>query len=431
MVGNLLSSLSKEVKRIKNNGLFVDLIRTSQGTVRVGSMPDISKYLNHYGFREEIVIVPDWEGSMAGDNYTGEEFVLWQAQVRNDIPKNYVGSPNNLTQLYRNLDETFSYFFDEERISILKMDWLKHWFNRQDATPVYQQGAVKISVAGGNIILTDHDRIIYDRSELQPPTSQNDLVEKTLAEVSRDSSERQVLEIKAIGTGNGFTGIVSSFVVRFGRQVLWIDPCGYPASSLAQHGVHWDDITHVIITHNHEDHIQGFSACLKRAEYLQKPLNLITAPSIYKLLQKQFTPLCPEFNTIVNFIPITPLEPLLLGAIQLECRWNHHFLPYGTLGFKISAGGKIFGFSGDTKLDETINNILDRDELLPKWFALCDIVFHEVDFDSPGSVHTHWKQVEKLQQAIPGQVFCYHTPFLGNAPLPLVEKGKIYILDAL
>ncbi|MCD4742195.1 MAG: hypothetical protein K8R67_06935, partial [Desulfobacteraceae bacterium] len=158
------------------------------------------------------------------------------------------------------------------------------------------------------------------------------------------------------------------------------------------------------------------------------PINLITAPRIFELLKKQFTFLCPGFNRLVNFIPLSPGTPLQLGLIQLDCRWNHHFLPYGTLGFRISAGGKMLGFSGDTKLDETLNTILNRDELLPKWFASCNLVFHEVDFDNPGSVHTHWKQVEKLQQAISGQVLGYHTPFLANAPLPLVQEGKTYYL---
>lgn len=421
-----LTSLSSEVTRIEHCGMHVDLVRTSRGTVRVGSMPDISKALNHHGFREEIVVVPDWEGSMAGDNHTGEEFVLWQAQVRGGILKDYVGSPENVEQMRHNLNETFSYFFDPRRISILKKRWLANWFAPRAATPTFERGPLKIRVDRNNIILSDHGRIVYDRLELRPAMNPDDLVETVLAGVSRDSLFRQDLEITAMGTGNGFVGTVSSCLVRFGNLAILIDPCGYPAHTLARHGVHWDDITHILITHNHEDHTQGFSACLKRAEKTGIPLRLITAPSIHKLLKKQFTPLCRGFDTCVSFTPLNPGSPIELDSIRIDCRWNHHFLPYGTLGLRISASGKTLGFSGDTKLDETINAILKRQELEPSWFRPCGLVFHEVDFDNPSGVHTHWKQVEKLQQAIPGRVLGYHTPFLANAPLPLVQEGRTY-----
>jgi len=423
-----LNPLSDRVARIEYCGMYVDLVRTSKGVVRMGSMPDISKLLNFYGFREEIVMVPPWKGSMAGDNHTGEEFVLWNAQVKGSIKKTYVGAPEDLTLFYRHLDETFSFFFDPDRIKIVKKRWLKNWFHRQPASPDYENGSLKILIENQNIILIDQGRILYNRNKFETSYDPDTLVEDTLKKVARDSQHRSTLEIKAIGTGNGFVGTVSSFIVRFENQVIWIDPCGYPAHSLSRNHVHWDDITHILITHNHEDHIQGFSACLKRAEKKGQPINLITAPSIYEVLEKQFTPLCPGFTQWVHLIPMTPEKKLILNSIELECRWNHHFLPYGTLGLKFTGGGKSFGFSGDTKFDDRINNILNRKELLPQWFAGCDLVFHEVDFDNPNSVHTHWKSLQKLIQSISGKVLGYHTPFLANAPLPLVEQGRTYYL---
>ena len=105
-----LNRLNSRVTRIEHFGMHVDLVKTSRGVVRIGSMPDISKLLNFHGFREEIVIVPPWKGSMAGDNHTGEEFVLWNAQVKGSIKKAYVGAPEDLNLIYRHLDETFSFF---------------------------------------------------------------------------------------------------------------------------------------------------------------------------------------------------------------------------------------------------------------------------------------------------------------------------------
>ena len=333
MICNCLTALTRDVKRIENCGMYVDLIKTSKGTVRVGSMPDITKFLTHHGFREEIVIVPDWEGSMAGDNRTGEEFVLWQAQVKGGIQKQYVGLPGNVEQMQHNLDETFSFFFDPRRISIIKKRWLSNWFHRQPATPVYRNGSLKITAAGTNIILSDRGRILYDRLEFRESRSPDNEVENILAEVVRDSSPRQTLEIKAVGTGNGFVGTVTSCIVRFGTQVIWIDPCGYPAHTLVRHGVHWDDITHIIITHNHEDHVQGFSACLKRAEYTGIPINLITAPAIFGLLKKQFTPLCSEFDRLVNLV----LFNWTVAGIIIFCPMAHW-------GLNFRLGGKPLVF---------------------------------------------------------------------------------------
>ncbi len=426
---NWLTSITDKVKRIEHCGLYVDLVSTSRGTVRVGSMPDIAKFLAHHGFREETVVIPNWEASMAGDNYTGEEFVLWQAQVKGGIQKQYTGIPKNLNQMHRHLDETFSFFFDPQRLSIIKKRWLTKWFGGHPATPSYVNGPLKIKIHEDNILISDHGRSLYDRHEFRPLCDPNQEINALLSELPRDNSSRDCLEITPIGSGNGFTGTVSNVVVRFGKYVIWIDPCGYPANTLAQHGIHWDDITHIIITHNHEDHIQGFSAFLKRAEHTGTRIQLLTAKGVYALLKKQFSPLCPAFNSLVNITFLDPKRPLDLGSVRIESRWNHHFLPYGTLGFRISAGGKSFGYSGDTKFDENINTILNREELTPKWFAPCNLVFHEIDFDNPSSVHSHWKQVEALQRAIPGQVLAYHTPHLDNAPLALVQEGHSYFLD--
>jgi len=420
--------LNGEVTRIEHCGMHVDLVKTSKGVVRIGSMPDISKLLNFHGFREEIVVISHWKGSMAGDNYTGEEFVLWHAQVRGSLKRTYVGAKEDLNLIYDHLDETFSFFFDEARINIVKKRWLQKWFDRQAASPVYENDSLKILTENQNIILTDQGRTLYNQNELEASYNPDAMVQAALTKVDRDSKPRPSLEIKAIGTGNGFVGTVASFVVRFQNQVIWIDPCGYPAHTLAQNKIHWDDITHMIITHNHEDHIQGFSACLKRAQKTDRPINLITAPSIYDVLEKQFTHLCPDFSQLTRLIPIVPGNKLSLDSMDVECRWNHHFLPYGTLGLKFTGGGKSFGFSGDTKFDDRINNIVNREELLPQWFESCDLVFHEVDFDNPNSVHTHWKSLEKFAQSVPGQVLGYHTPFLANAPMPLVKQGKTYCL---
>ncbi len=76
-----------------------------------------------------------------------------------------------------------------------------------------------------------------------------------------------------------------------------------------------------------------------------------------------------------------------------------------------------------------MNTFLNREALAPKWFASCDVLCHEIGCDTPFGVQSHWKHVQALQGAIPGQVLCYHTPFLVNVPLTIVKEGQRYYLD--
>ncbi len=424
-----LTTLTERVKRIDYGGMHVDLVATSKGTVRVGSMPDIIKFLLEHGFREEIVVVPDWEVSLAGDNRTGEEFVLWHAQIRGGLLKEYVGSPGNIKQLHHHLGRIFPYFFDEKRLSIVRKKWLDQWFHPNPVESAYSSGNLNIICSEDFVVISDQGRVIYDRAEFASADNPDQEIESLLQTIPKDLAVRDCLEIVPIGCGNGFNGTVASTLVRFENFAIWIDPCGYPVHTLARHNINLADITHFLFTHNHEDHTQGFTACLQHARKYRRRLNLLVAESVFGLLRELYSPLFPDLMNLVNVQLLMPGTPLDLGPVKIESRWNHHILPYGTVGLRISAGGKCFGYSGDTKYDETINSILKREELTAEWFASCDLVFHEIEFDNPCSVHTHWKQVESLQRAIPGKVLGYHTAYLENSPFELAKEGCCYLLE--
>ncbi|BHH85313.1 MBL fold metallo-hydrolase [Desulforhopalus sp. 52FAK] len=424
-----LTTLTDRVQRIDYGGLYVDLVSTTGGTVRVGSMPDIAKFQTEHGFREEIVVIPDWEVSQAGDNRTGEEFILWQAEMRGGLRKEYIGLRNNVHQIHHHLGRIFPYFFDEKRLSIVRKRWLGNWFNPNPCEPTYRNRELEIECSSDTIVISDAGRIIYDRSELTPAGIPDDDIESLLATIPRDHAHRDCMEIVPIGSGNGFNGTTANVLVRFGKYAIWIDPCGYPAHSLARHNIHLDDITHFLFSHNHEDHTQGFTACLHHARKRKRRLNLLVADNVFRLLKELYSPLFPDLMDLVDIEALRPGTPLNLGPLNIESRWNHHILPYGTIGLRISAGGRCFGYSGDTKYDELINTILKREELTAAWFAPCDLVFHEIEFDNPNSVHSHWKQVESLQRSIPGKVLGYHTAFLQNSPFDLVREGCRYLLD--
>jgi ribonuclease BN (tRNA processing enzyme) len=429
MATSTLQKLTCHVQRIEHCGMYVDLVHTSKGTVRIGSMPDIAKFLTEHGFREEIIVVPPWEVSLAGDNRTGEEFVLWQAQIKGGILKEYVGLKDDVEQLHQHLERIFPYFFDDANLKVVCKDWLGRWFHHNAADPSYRNGGLEICCTDGNIFIYDGGILLYDRKTIAPDYAPDNDIESLLETVPGDGAKREKLEVVPVGCGNGVYGTVANSIVRFGEYVIWIDPCGYPAQTLARHGIHWDDITHFLFTHNHEDHVQGFTACMQRAIRQNRKLKLIMAAQPYRVLADLYEPLFPDLVDHVEFFELVPGRTLKLGQLTIESRWNHHILPYGTVGLKISGGGSCFGYSGDTKYDEEINKLLNRAELDAEWFGDCDLVFHEIEFDNLDSVHSHWKQVESLQNRIKGRVLGYHCPFLKNSPFPLAEEGRCYVID--
>jgi hypothetical protein len=426
---HVLEELSDRVLRIRNGAMAVDLVKTDRGLFRVGSMPDVSKLETRFGLREAGVIVPEREVCQGGDNHTGEEFVQWHAQVFGSPLKPYIGRPKPLKSLYRNLAAVFPYYFDSRMVSLVKKRWLKKWVAPVPVDSVYEDGPLQVRFERDNILVLDGGHRIYEREEFKPRDEPVGMVEEALAGVGRDTSPRERLEITVVGSGNGFSGTAASFVARFGRHVVWVDPCAQPAHSLARAGVHWDDITELFISHNHEDHILGFSACLQRKRDRGERLRVITAPSIWHVLEGQFGDLFPGMDAWVDLLEISPGRRLDLGGMRLTTRWNHHFLPYGTLGLKITAGGSTWGLSGDVKFDDRINRILKRDDLMEGWFGECDLLFHEVDFKNPRGVHSYWKEVERFQAAIKGPLFTYHTAPQQSPPLPIAAEGRTYRLE--
>jgi len=421
-----LHPLSSRVDRLSDRALHVDLIQTSEGLIRMGSMPDVAKMMARFKRQEAMVILPQWRVTQAGDNHTGEEFVQWHAQVYGAQRRKYIGQSNNLSVFYRNLAAIFPFYFDPSRLSIIHKKWLNDWIEKAPVEKVFKLRDVEVRFQKGNILVYERGQKIYDLIASGYGAGAEDRVEAALSTVKRDSVSRPDPEVVVVGSGNGFFETTSSLVVRFGRRVLWIDPCSQPAHSLAEVGIHWDDITEVLITHNHEDHISGFPACLKRKMDRGKKLRIITTETIYEVLRKQFKPLLPQMEEAILLLAVIPGKLLNLNGMHIIPRLNHHFLPYGTLGIKICTGNKTLGFSGDTKFDRRINKILNRPELEGHWFNDCDLLFHEVDFENPAGVHSYWREVETIKEQIACELLTYHTKSQATPPLSIAQKGKTY-----
>jgi len=418
--------LGERVVRLGDELAHVDMVRTSRGWLRVGAMPEIAKLLVLAKTPPHYVVVLPGEVTEVGDGITGEEFIFWSSINAAKFAGTYIGTEAALRTLHAYLEPAVSYYLNEELTSITRRDWLDTLYcpHPIGVDNVARFGPLEIGLEGERVQVRDGGRLLYDDRQTVPigiPSR----VQAVLDSVPRSQETIGRLDVLVVGSGNGHLGNASSFILRYGDRRVWVDPSARPHETLAAHGVHWDDVTDVLVTHIHEDHCAGLTACLAHARRRGNGLRLLTTRPSLEALQRRFGDRIPDLASQLEFQEIEPGRGAQVGEAEFEFRLNHHNLPSGALGFKVRFNGRCLGISGDTKYDEEIIRRLGRPELRAEWFGDCHLVFHEVDLVRPRSVHSYYVEVEKLARQIPGRLLVYHT--LGNThPLEMAQEGKRY-----
>jgi ribonuclease BN (tRNA processing enzyme) len=418
--------LNEHVIRLGDDLAYVDLVRTSRGWVRVGAMPEIAKLLRQARTPPHYVVVLPTPATQIGDGITGEEFICWSSIDSTKFAGTYVGTEAALGLLRRYLEPAVPYYLNEDQTGIERRDWLETLYCPNPIAPDGGAtfGAVHILVEDGRVGIREGGVLLYDHRPAPPP----DLAERiqaALDRLPRLQRPADVFRVLVVGAGNGHVRNASSFLLTAGDRQVWVDPAPRPHETLGVYGVHWDDVTDVLVTHVHEDHMGGLTACLARARDRGIRLRLWATRSSFDVLRDRLTYLVPKLSVLVEMHEIGPGQPAAIGELHCEFRLNHHNLPSGALGVKAFWHGRCLGISGDTKYDEEIIRRLRRPELEAAWFQECHLLFHEVDLVRPASVHSYYTEVAKLAQRLPGRLVVYHA--LGNAaPLEMAEEGARY-----
>ena len=172
-------------------------------------------------------------------------------------------------------------------------------------------------------------------------------------------------QVILLGTGAAWSGPdrENTFMLVRGKTTnVLIDCGGSPTQRLAHIGVKPNEIDHIILTHNHPDHIYGFPLLLLNAWMAGRkiPIHIYglkdTIRSAKNILKAMDFDLLPNFTALVyhTIVPnsVTTLPPM--GEFDIAAAPTTHFVPTLALRFTDRATGKAFAYSSDTSPDQNV-----------------------------------------------------------------------------
>jgi CRP-like cAMP-binding protein len=243
-----------------------------------------------------------------------------------------------------------------------------------------------------------------------------------LARALRFGTDRPRFGVTPLGTSHGFDpeGDVTSFVVWISGRGILVDPSPEALLYLEQMGVAPLDVPYVILTHVHADHDGGLVEKLLSGHRT----TVIASDVVFRCLAEKVELVTGHHigrEELALHVPANPGAPIALEiggeAVTLETRWNLHPIP--TNGFRLSVGGKVFGYAGDTQYDpELIADLYARGQLTREqrddllhffWDAAgtpsVDLLYHEAGIPP---IHTDRATLAALPDVVRARTFLVH-----------------------
>lgn len=162
-------------------------------------------------------------------------------------------------------------------------------------------------------------------------------------------------------------------VVEGDEHIILIDCVGNPVLRLQEIGIHFNDLTDLMVTHFHPDHVSGIPLLLMNMWLLgrEKPLNVFGSPHSMSRIEKMMNLF--DWEEWPNMFPVVlhrlPMKEMTLaldnGDIQVYTSPVEHLIP--TLGLRIEFITKDFvvAYSCDTDpCPQTVKLAKDGDVLI-------------------------------------------------------------------
>jgi ribonuclease BN (tRNA processing enzyme) len=245
-----------------------------------------------------------------------------------------------------------------------------------------------------------------------------------------------------LGVGEAFTAryYTSAYVVGIDDDWLMLD-CPHPVRKMLREAsiaaalptpLDLHQIHAVAISHLHADHCSGledlgyysFFVLGRRAKLLMHPATLarlwegLLAAGMELVQSNPHEP--PLKKQLVDYFELVNLDeahPVKCGPFSVECRRTIHSVP--TFALRITAGGRVLGYSADTAYDAT----------LIKWLAAADLIVHEATSTIHTGVHTPYEMLAALPLAVRSKMRLTHYPDDFDTDASVIEplrQGQVY-----
>ena len=258
--------------------------------------------------------------------------------------------------------------------------------------------------------------------ELGPPRRAARTIPDAPREAIQFASERPRFGVTPLGTSHGFdhVGDFTCFVIWINGKGILVDPSPEALSYLERIGVAPPDVPYVFLTHVHSDHDGGLIAKLLGGSRT----TVIASDPVFRAFAKKAQLVTGhDFKRegLVEHVLANPGHPVQIAiagdVARFETRWNLHPIP--TNGFKLTFGGRTFGYSGDTQFDPDMLEKLRASGQLtgglfqalrhffwtPEGEPIVDLLYHEAGIPP---IHTDKAMLRALPRAITDRMALVH-----------------------
>jgi ribonuclease BN (tRNA processing enzyme) len=215
----------------------------------------------------------------------------------------------------------------------------------------------------------------------------------------------------------------SGYLVEHGPIRLLLDCGGGVVHSLARLGLAWQEITHLAITHFHNDHIGDVPLLFFAWKHGMRPGRsqplVVVGPRgtrrLLRRLARTFGDHVKDPGFPVQVVELEPGAELRLGdEVRLRAAKTHHTTE--SLAFRVEAAGRSLCYTGDTGPSQAVGIFAQAADAL--------LVECSVPDDDAMDTHLTPSQVADMARvALPGRILVTHVyPQLDRAAIPALVR---------
>jgi CRP-like cAMP-binding protein len=298
--------------------------------------------------------------------------------------------------------------------------------NGETIVPAAGGSEIRLSPSAGGCearIVDATGRVTAKELSVSPMRRVSGVIPAACLDALRFATDRPRFGVTPLGTSHGFdpVGEVTSFIVWINGKGILVDPSTEALIHLDRLGVAPVDVPYVYLTHVHADHDGGLLEKLLSG----RRTTVIASDVVYRsLLEKMrlITGHDVERRGLVRHVAANPGQPTVIElvgeSVRIDTRWNFHPIP--TNGFKLSVGGRTFGYSGDTQFDPARLAMLHEEKRLstgqyealmhffwtPDGTPTVDLLYHEAGIPP---IHTEIARLRVLPPAVKARMQLVHV----------------------